>query len=268
MKPIADNLRITKPDIQKALEDRNPVPIHALVQQCEDAGAFAIDINTGPLGKAPEKAMPFFIKAVEEVTTLPLLIDTSNPVAMQAGLEARTKAITNRPMPIINGFSLEPKKLEQILPLAKQWDTDIVGFLLYPDSRVPKSEAERFEIALELMGRAESAGLDPQRIILDPIVPPLVWEDGIILARAVVNTIRMLPEVLGFPVRTIAGISNLVTGERNQEKRLLVEQNYMAMLASAGLTYALMNVLNPQLMRFAKVSSTLVCEEIFSFGMV
>ena len=36
---------------------------------------------------------------------------------------------------IIKGFSLEPLKLERILPLAKEYNVDIVGFLLYPDNR-------------------------------------------------------------------------------------------------------------------------------------
>jgi len=47
----------------------------------------------------------------------------------------------------------------KILPLAKEYKVDIVGFLLYPDSRVPKDETQRFEIALELFERAEKAGV-------------------------------------------------------------------------------------------------------------
>ncbi|MCD4721173.1 MAG: dihydropteroate synthase, partial [Desulfobacula sp.] len=187
MKLIADNLRITKTAIQHALKASDPKPIQELVKQCVEKGAWAIDVNTGPLGKFPEKGMVFFIEAVQSVTDLPLLIDTSNPAAMRAGLEAADNKA------IINGFSLESHKLEKILPLAEEYDTDIVGFLLYPDSRVPKDEAERFEIALELLEQAEAAGVSKERIIIDPVVPPLAWEDGIVQARAVLNVIRMLP---------------------------------------------------------------------------
>ncbi|WP_299976982.1 dihydropteroate synthase [Desulfobacula sp.] len=153
MKLIADNLRITKKSIQDALTGRNPKPIQELVKQCVEKGAWAIDVNTGPLGKSSEKGMAFFIEAVQSVTDLPLLIDTSNPAAMKAGLEAANNKA------IINGFSLEPHKLEKILPLAKEYDADIVGFLLYSDCRVPKDEAQRFEIVLELFERAEAAGV-------------------------------------------------------------------------------------------------------------
>ena len=262
MKLIADNLRITKPGIREALKNRDSGPVQDLVRKCAGQGVFAIDVNTGPLGKNPEAAMRFFIEAVESVTDLPLLIDTANPAAMRAGLEAAK----NRA--IINGFSLEPVKLEKILPLAKEFNADIVGFLLYPDSRVPKTEAERFEIALGLMDKAEAAGVAKERVIIDPVVPPLVWEDGIVQARTVLNVIRALPELIGFPIRTMGGVSNLGTGAKDKAKRRLLEQSYVAMLASSGLSFALMDVLDTELVRAARTAGILAREEIFSWGMV
>jgi 5-methyltetrahydrofolate corrinoid/iron sulfur protein methyltransferase len=183
-------------------------------------------------------------------------------MAMRAGLEAAKNRV------IINGFSLEPRKLEMILPLAKEFDADIVGFLLYPDSRVPKNEAERFEIALELMDKAERAGVAKERVIIDPVVPPLAWTDGIAQARAVLEVVRILPEVLGFAARTIGGISNLGTGAGDKTKRRLLEQSYVAMLASAGLDFALMDILDADLVPSAMVSGLLAKEEIFSWAMV
>jgi 5-methyltetrahydrofolate corrinoid/iron sulfur protein methyltransferase len=262
MKLIADNLRITKTDIWNALKALDPGPVQELVKQCAAKGAYAVDVNTGPLGKLPEEGMRFFIRAVEGVTNLPLLIDTSNPRAMRAGLEVAD----NRA--IINGFSLEPGKLEKILPLAKEFDADIVGFLLYPDSRVPRDEAQRFEIALELFEQAEAAGVAKERIIIDPVVPPLAWENGIVQARAVLNVIRTLPDLLGFPVQTIAGISNLTTGAMDKRKKALVEQSYVSMLAAAGLDYALLNMFNRETVAAARVAGILSKEDLFSWGMV
>ncbi len=262
MKLIADNLRITKPDIQEALKRFDPKPVQDIVKVCVEKGTFAIDVNTGPLGKSPEKGMRFFIEAVESVTNLPLLIDTSNPVAMKAGLEAAN----NRP--IINGFSLEPGKIEKMLPLAREYDADIVGFLLYPDSRVPKDEAQRFEVALELFEKAEAAGVAKERIIIDPIVPPLAWDDGIVQARAVLSVIRTLPDLLGFPVRTIGGVSNLTTGAGDKAKKNLIEQSYVAMLSEAGLSYALLDILNKDIVASARTAGILAKEDIFSWGMV
>ncbi|HGY11745.1 MAG TPA: dihydropteroate synthase [Desulfobacterales bacterium] len=262
MKLIADNLRITKTDMQGALKNRDSKPIKELVKLCVAKGSCAIDVNTGPLGKSPEEDMAFFIESVESVTDLPLLIDTSNPVAMKAGLKAANNQV------IINGFSLEPRKLEKILPLAKEYDVDIIGFLLYPDSRVPKDEVQRFEIVLELFEQAQAAGVSKERIIIDPIVPPLAWEDGIVQARSVLNVIRTLPDLLGFEVRTIGGVSNLTTGAGDKEKKNLMEQSYVAMLAAAGLDYALLDILNGEVVAAAGAAGILAKEELFSWGMV
>lgn len=262
MKLIADNLRITRPDIRGALQRYDPEPVQDLVKACEARGAWAIDVNTGPLGKQAAPGMRFFMDAVQAVTDLPLLIDTANPDAMAAGVKAAKNRI------ILNGFSLEPMKLEQILPLARDYDADIVGFLLYPDSRVPTDAAQRFEVALELMEAAEAAGVAKERVIIDPVIPPLAWTDGIVQAREVEKVIRTLPDLLGFPVRTIGGISNLGTNAPDKGARLAIEQSYVAMLASAGLDYALLDMLNPDLVRAARVSGILAKENIFSWGMV
>ncbi|NOX32797.1 MAG: dihydropteroate synthase [Deltaproteobacteria bacterium] len=262
MKLIADNLRITKKDIQEALRLHDPEPVQSLVKKCMEKGAWAIDVNTGPLCKSPEEDMGFFIRAVEGVTDLPLLIDTSNHAAMRAGLEAAKNRV------LINGFSLEPRKLEKMLPLAGKYDADIIGFLLYPDSRVPKDEAGRFEIALELFEKAEAAGVSKERIIIDPVVPPLAWENGIVQARAVLNVIRALPDLLGFNVRTICGLSNLTAGAGDKVKKTLMEQSYVAMLAGAGLDYALLDILNRRTVSAARTAGILSKEEIFSWGMV
>lgn len=110
MKLIADNLRITRPEIRRALQRMDPEPVQALVKSCEARGAWAIDVNTGPLGKQADISMTFFIEAVQAVTDLHLLIDTANPDAM-------------------------------------------------------------------------AAGVAKERVIIDPVIPPLAWADGIIQAK-------------------------------------------------------------------------------------
>jgi 5-methyltetrahydrofolate corrinoid/iron sulfur protein methyltransferase len=262
MKLIADNLRITQPAIADALKTKDPEPVRALVRAMEKNSPWAIDVNTGPLGRSPKEGMQFFIAAAESATRLPLLIDTSNPAAMKAGVQTATNRV------IINGFSLEPKKQEQILPLAKTHDCDIVAFLLYPDSRVPKNAEERFEIALSLVEAAEAAGVDKDRLIIDPVVPPLAWEDGIIQAREVLKTITALPDLLDFPVRTIGGISNLATGARNRAKKQQISQVYLSMLAAAGLSYALIDILDDELIKTARTAAVLANDNLFAWEMV
>lgn len=249
---IADNMQITNRVVADALKEMRPEPIQELAKACEAAGADILDINSGPLSRDPESKMRFLVESVQEVSDLPLLIDTANPKAMAAGLRANRKTV------IINGFSLEPAKLEAILPLAKEFDADIIGYLLYPDSHVPPDSTERLNIAVEICNETRKAGIEQNRLIIDPVIVPVMWENGTAQASEVLSVIRMLPDLLGFPVRTVAGLSNLTSGKGNREKKLIVEQTYLAMLAAAGLTMALLNIFHHETVQAARVCKSLM----------
>lgn len=259
MQLISDTLQIINPRIAQAVAKRDPGLICQIVSAAVDAGADAIDINSGPLTKEPEEAMRFLVTTVQGVTDLPVLIDTANPVAMEAGLLAsRSKAI-------INGFSLEPVKVQKILPLAVKYDVDIIGYLLTPDSHVPTLLEDRIAVALELYHQAQLAGLTENRLIIDPIVAPVVWEDGNQRNQDLLTIVRTLPEVLGFPVQTVAGLSNLTTGRGIKEQKMVLEQAYLAMMAAAGLDMVLLNTNRSQTVVTAKACQLLQSKKTFAW---
>lgn len=262
MRIIADNLRITQKSIEIAVAEKNPLPLQTMVKQCQGAGAEGIDINSGPLYRDPESRMAFMVEAVQEATHLPLILDTTNPKALKAGL------LACKTPPTINGLSLEPARLELILPLAMTHQADIVCYLLYPNGHVPPDSTERLNVAVSLYQKCLDAGVEPDRLIIDPVVAPLSWQDGLFQAREVLSVIRILPDLLGFPVRTIAGLSNLTAGARDPVKKLLAEKAYLPMLAASGLSMILMNVLNAESIRVARTCRLFSRESIFSWEMV
>jgi 5-methyltetrahydrofolate corrinoid/iron sulfur protein methyltransferase len=257
---VADNLRITNPTIASATERLDPEPIQALVRRCEAAGADWIDINPGPLARDPEKIMAFLVDAVCSVTRLPLLLDTTNPKALAAGLA------DSRNPTIINGFSLEPSKLTHILPLARQYRCDIIGFLLYPNSQVPIMETECISVLLDLYRTFQQAGLDNHQLIIDPVVAPLVWADGARHNKDLLSVIRNLPDLLGFPVRTIAGLSNLSAGNMPKTIKQLLQCTFLPMLIEAGLTCVLMDALHAPTVQTARAGDALLSEAVFSWA--
>lgn len=256
---VADNLQITNPVIEKAVRDMAPDPIQDMVRQCEAAGAQMIDINSGPLSRDPERKMAFLVEAVQSVSDLPVLIDTANPKAMAAGLHA------NKKQAIINGFSLEPLKLEQILPLAKEYDADIIGYLLYPNSHVPNDETERLGVAVSLFEEFQKAGLDKERLIIDPIIAPVIWQNGNFQDMEILSVLLHLPELLGFPVRTIGGLSNLTTGKGPKDRKRLLERTYLPMLAASGLSMVMLNMFHEETLRVARACNVLQDDKIFAW---
>ncbi|RJQ74394.1 MAG: dihydropteroate synthase [Desulfobacteraceae bacterium] len=255
---IADNLHVLHPTIARAVELLDPAPIMDLVRRCAAAGAQAIDINCGPLKKDPQHHMTFLVETVQAAADLPLMLDTTNAAAMAAGLAAA------RRRPIINGFSLEPVKLARMLPLAQAHQADIVGYLLHPDSRVPLEEEEMMGLALNLFEVYCKAGMDPARLIIDPVIMPLGWADGARHNRSVLTVVRNLPDLLGTPVRTMAGLSNLASGPMPLARKIALEQAFLPMLAAAGLTFALANVLHAPAMETARLSKLLLDDFVFT----
>jgi len=260
MRIVADNLHVIRPEIARALAALDPGPIQDLVRRCVQAGAQAIDLNCGPLKRAPERHMTFLVETVRAVTDLPLLLDTTNPTALSAGLAACGGRA------IINGFSLEPAKLETILPLARQYDAEIVGYLLHPDSRVPHTADELMALAVDVFEAYRALDLDPARLIVDPVVAPLSWPDGTRHNRAVLTLIRQLPDLLGTPVRTMAGLSNLASGALPLARKIALEQAFLPMLAAAGLDLLLVNALHGPTLETARICNGLLAEEIFAPG--
>jgi 5-methyltetrahydrofolate corrinoid/iron sulfur protein methyltransferase len=259
MKIIADNLQINRLNLTDALFHRNPDAFRVLVHEMEAAGAEAIDLNTGPLGRDAAREMAFCVEVVQSMCDLPILIDTANPLAMQAGLEA------NRKVAVINGISLEPQKLAEILPLAVQYDVDVIGYLLDGRSQVPLAQDDRMAIALELFQRCLSAGLRAEQLIIDPVVAPLIWQDGLRRNRDLLEIVRRLPELLDFPVRTVAGLSNLTTGQGPRNLKRRIEQLYLSMLAAAGLSWVLLDIHHHDTVASARICQTLLKDDVFAW---
>lgn len=252
----ADNIRITNSIIEKAINVMDATPVQEMVTQFN--GADAIDINTGPLTFHPEERMEFLVSSIQEVTDLPIILDTVNPSAIRSGL------LVSKNRAIINGFSLEHDKLKKILPLAAEFDADIIGYLLDSNGHPPFGTQDRLNIAIELYRRFMESGIPENRFIIDPVVTPLLWNDGVKRNMEFLKIIRMLPDVLGFPVRTIAGLSNLTSGIRDMDKRIILQNAFLPMLAASGLTIVLMNMLNIPLVKTAKTCSILTSDKPFS----
>jgi 5-methyltetrahydrofolate corrinoid/iron sulfur protein methyltransferase len=254
---VADNLQVVNPVVAEAVCRLDPEPIRQLVLRCRQAGAQAFDINSGPLPKAPAKYFSFLVETVQSITSLPLLLDTTNPAALEAGLR-----VCRRPA-VINGFSLEPVKLERILPLAVEYDADIIGYLLGPGSQVPVEEEDMMALAVEIFEAFCRTGLGPERLIIDPVIAPLRWDSGLRHNQAIVNLIRTLPDLLGTPVRTIAGISNLVSGPVPVPRKIELESAFLPMLAAAGLNMALLNVFHQPTVHTVGLCDAFLGDKVF-----
>jgi 5-methyltetrahydrofolate corrinoid/iron sulfur protein methyltransferase len=248
----ADNLNVLHPRISEALRTLDPVPLQEMARLCEKAGAQFLDINPGYLSPRELDRMTFLVEAVQEVTALPLILDSPQAEVLARGLRVC------RSKPILNALTLEERRLQEVLPLAAEHQTPLVLLLVDRQSLVPPTLEEKTSVALELAERALAAGLQPEHLIFDPVLPHLSWPDAYSQISRGIHLVRLLSSGVLFkePVRTMAGLSNLRSGQRNIYPRR-VEEVCLAMLAGAGLDLGLINVLNPEVQSLSRTIQTM-----------
>ena len=139
---IAESINIMSQTIGPALRERNAKPIQELAKAEAAAGADLLDVNIGPARKEGEKFMEWAIRTVQEATTLPLSLDTTNPQAMEAGLRVhKGRALMN---------SISPARFDSELPMVRKYNACMIG-LLWGLEGMPRDSAERAVIAVDLV---------------------------------------------------------------------------------------------------------------------
>jgi 5-methyltetrahydrofolate corrinoid/iron sulfur protein methyltransferase len=249
----ADNLTGANPIVAEALRDLDPRPLQDLARRAASAGPQMLDLNPGYLSRRQEDRLAFMVDAVQAVTDLPLILDSPNAKVLARGLTAC------RDKPILNAVTLEPEKLQEILPLAAAHQTQVVLLVLDEKSHPPPSLEGKVALAMELRERALAAGLTDEQLIFDPVLPNLRWPDAWLQVGAGLKAVRYLAagDLFGVPAQTLVGLSNLRSGLRGIYP-VEMEITVLALLAGAGLTYVLADVLSPAIQEAAALIRRLV----------
>ncbi len=238
---VGENINIMSQTIGPALRQKDPQPIQELARAETEAGVSWLDLNIGPARKAGDELMSWLVNTVQEVTNLPLSLDTTNPVAMEAGLKAcQRKAL-------INSVSLQPERLEKVLPLVKQYNASMIG-LLWGVEGMPRDANERCLLAVDLIYKANQLGIPNENIWIDPIVTPVSVEINQI--TACFEFMSMLSDIAP-DCKSIVGLSNVSNGTP-AHLRPYLNRTCLAMLMKYGLYSAIADAFDPELVKLAR----------------
>lgn len=258
MLAAADNLNAAVPTVAEALGHRDGEMVQDLVSRATAAGADLIDLNLGFRSKGGPDTADWLVRRVAERTDRPLIMDTADPPTIRAGLET-ARELKLDPLPLINSFSLEPRKVEEILPLAAEFGTGIVGYCVR--DVVPQTPEERLEVAVELVALADDSGVPRDHLYLDPILFPLSSFQADM--GNVLSFFPALRELFHPPVKTMVGLSNAGYG-LDRAAKTTVEATLLPMLAALGLDVALLNILDPRLADTVAVLRSLQGDTLFA----
>ncbi|RLA95147.1 MAG: dihydropteroate synthase [Deltaproteobacteria bacterium] len=251
---IAESINVMSKKLGPAMKNRDPKPIQEMAIKQQEKGADALDLNVGPARKEGDKLMEWMVKIVEEVSDLPLSLDTTNPVAIEAGLKAVTKA-----RPIINSISLQPERMEALLPMVTKYNAQMIA-LLWGKQGMPRDTNERALIATELIYAANEAGVKNEDIYVDPIVSPVSVEINQVISCN--EFMSMLPDIAP-GAKSVVGLSNVSNGTPDHLRGIL-NRTYMIMLNKWGTLHsAIVDAFDDELAQLANDGLPEICELVW-----
>ena len=238
-------------DVGKAIKEKDKNIIQNLAKSQVSSGAGMLDVNVGPASADPVSAMQWLVEVIQEVTDVPLALDSTKPKVIEEGL----KLVKEKAM--INSTIADKEKLDLLLPLAKQHGASIIG-LTMSKKGVPRDRNQRSEFAALILTAAVEAGLSLEDLYLDPIILPVNVAQA--QSLEVLEALRELKLLSNPPVKTVLGLSNVSQGTNH---RSLINRTFLVMAQCAGLGAAIVDPLDKELMDSMTTAELLLNKNIY-----
>ncbi|GAW91840.1 methyltetrahydrofolate cobalamin methyltransferase [Calderihabitans maritimus] len=238
-------------DIKEAIQNKDPKPVQEWARKQEEGGARALDINVGPGAADRVEAMKWLVEVVQEVSDLPLCLDSTDFKAIEEGLK-----LCKRPA-IINSTTAEREKIEIAFPMAVKYGAKLIG-LTMDKKGIPKDSESRLAFAMELVAAADEFGLPMEDLYIDPLILPAnVAQDH---GPEVLETLRQIKMLANPAPKTVLGLSNV---SQNCQDRSLINRTYLAMAMACGLDAAIADANDEELIKVAAAGEILLNQNIY-----
>lgn len=253
---IGEKISVIAKKVREAMNARDPKPIQELAHAQWKAGAHFIDVNTGPAEEKGEELMKWMVESIQEKVQAPLCLDTTNASALEAGLKAHNNQWGR---PLINSTSNDPERFV-MLELAAKYNSNIIA-LTVGKGGLPADAEERCGLAAEIMARAAEFGVPLENIFLDPLILQVCTTQD--QAMHSIKAIKMFQELNDPPMKTVVGLSNISNGVP-KNMRGLIDRVYLTLLMYEGLTAAIMNPLDKELMDTLKTTDVFLGKTLYA----
>jgi 5-methyltetrahydrofolate corrinoid/iron sulfur protein methyltransferase len=238
---IGENLNVMSKRLAEAFRNRSPEPIRKMVEAEVEAGMDMLDLNIGPARKDGPEFMQWLVNVVQEVTNLPLSLDTTNMDAIEAGLKvSKNKAL-------INSISARPERVEVLMPMAKKYDAAFIGQTLSAEG-IPRDVNERGLFAAEIIAAGAQYGIPEEHIWLDPVVLPINTQQQQL--QGCTEFVMMLNDFAP-NCKSTCGLSNVSNGVPSPIRGIL-NRTYLIMTKRYGMYSAIVDAFDSELKAIAE----------------
>jgi 5-methyltetrahydrofolate--homocysteine methyltransferase len=218
------------------------------------AGAQVLDVNVGISGGDESALMIQAIKAISDVTDVPLCIDSAKPEVLAAGLSVyKGKALVNS----ANG---EESKIKEVLPIVARYKAAVVC-LTMDDKGIPSDVPTRMKIGDTIVNEATKLGIPLEDIIIDPLAMSVSADD-----RAGLSALKALAEIKkNLGVNQTIGASNVSFGLPD---RAFVNGVFLAMAIMKGLTCPITDPTNWTIRETLLLTDLMLGKDEFSMNFI
>jgi len=216
-----------KKALSESLREGSMSLVRTLAEEQQRAGADLLDVNVGAAGVEAATVLPAAVRALAGLTDLPLVIDTTDPSALEAALRVYPgRALVNS----VNGGE---ESLRSVLPLAKRYGAAVVVLAL-DDAGIPGDADGRLRIVEHVRRAAHGAGLTDQDLVVDCLVMTAAAD-----ATATTSTLEALRVVSKeWGLATVLGVSNVSHG---LPERSALNAALLTLARERGLSAAIYN---------------------------
>jgi 5-methyltetrahydrofolate--homocysteine methyltransferase len=212
--------------LANSLRDGSLEIVRELAVDQERSGAHLLDVNVGAAGVDAVAMLPRAVSALAGLSEIPLVIDTTDPIALEAALKAYPgRALVNS----VNGGAAS---LASVLPLAKRYGAAVVALAL-DDAGIPATAADRVAVVERIRAAAHAAGLADTDILADCLVLTTATD-----ATAAGTTLAAVAAVHDLGIATVLGVSNVSHGLPGRPE---LNAAMLALARGAGLDAAIVN---------------------------
>jgi 5-methyltetrahydrofolate--homocysteine methyltransferase len=185
------------------------------------------------------------VKLIQQLTDLPLCLDSSIIEVLDAGLAAyEGKAL-------VNSVTAEDERLEAILPLVRRHGAAVIA-LPNDEEEIPDDPRQRLGLARKIIDVATGKfGIPVEDIVIDPLAMPIGADTS--LVGKTLETLELLRAEFG--VNTTLGASNVSFG---MPDRHAIGAAFLPMAIRCGLTSAILDARSPQIVRSVQAADLLL----------
>ena len=196
--------------------------------------------------------MLWLIGIVQEVTDIPVCIDSSSPGTLAAAMGYVKQT------PMVNSINADPARLDAFLPLIRGKGAPVIALALDESKTgMPKTIAERMENIRRIVEAASAYGIPEERLFIDPLVMSVATDDS--AGATALEAIRAIREA--YPAAHITGgLSNVSFGLPNRQ---LVNRTFLTLAIAAGMDSAVVNPVSRALVESLKATELLLGRDRF-----